>query len=253
MHTTKCNGQQNAISCPSLEAILQLPRVSLSPQHLPHGILDAGYRERRLVRGHFARHVEARLDQDAMPRRFPRRHVLVGAPDVRRRVVADHVDRRQRRHGDARVLLGGQAGAAVAKDLLAVRKGGLRRLAEHGGLEGGAAVGGGVPDGAEGVGEGALAELGGRGGVGPGEVAVGEVEGGLAVLLVAAVGEVGAAVEGGDGAEDAVFGEGEVEGELDVETPVAGVLPEEDGGDLGHDGEFAALLLREVLGQRSEA
>ena len=63
------------------------------------------------------------------------------------------------------------------------------------------------------------------------EVRVGEVERRLAVLLVAAVGQRGVAVAGGDGAEVAAVGEQEVEEELGVEGPVAGVVEDEDGVD----------------------
>lgn len=50
----------------------------------------------------------------------------------------------------------------------------------------------------------------------PQEVWVAEVEGWLAVLLVPGVGEGGVPVQGGDGAENAVVREEDVEDQLDV-------------------------------------
>lgn len=78
---------------------------------------------------------------------------------------------------------------------------------------------------------------------GPEEVLVGEVEGRLAVLLVAAVGEGGVAVAGGERAEVAGVGEEEVEDQLGVEGPVAGVVVDEDGVDLeGVIGRWGVIL-----------
>lgn len=72
---------------------------------------------------------------------------------------------------------------------------------------------------------------------GPEEILVREVERRLAVLLVAVVGEGGVAVAGGEGAEVAGVGEEEVEDELGVEGPVAGVVVDEDGVDFEGVGE----------------
>lgn len=78
---------------------------------------------------------------------------------------------------------------------------------------------------------------------GPEEVLVGEVEGRLAVLLVAVVGEGGVAVAGGERAEVAGVGEEEVEDQLGVEGPVAGVVVDEDGVDFeGVIGRWGATL-----------
>lgn len=50
-------------------------------------------------------------------------------------------------------------------------------------------------------------------------------------MLVAVVGEGGVSVEGGEGAEVAGGGEEEIEEELGVEGPVAGVVEDEYGVD----------------------
>lgn len=92
-------------------------------------------------------------------------------------------------------------------------------------------AGDGVPDALEGGVETALAQSREVVGGGPEEVRVGEVEGGLGILLVAAVGEEGVVVEGGEGAEVARVREQEVQEDLGVEGPVAGVVEDEDGGD----------------------
>lgn len=66
----------------------------------------------------------------------------------------------------------------------------------------------------------------------PEEVRVREEKLGLAVLLPAVVRQGGVAVLLGDRAEDAVFGEQEIEDDLQVEGPVAGVVEDEDRIDL---------------------
>ena len=110
------------------------------------------------------------------------------------------------------------------------------------------AAGDGIEDAFEGSLEAALAETREVVGCRPEEVRVGEVEGRLAVLLVAAVWEVGVAVFGGEGAEVAAGGEEEVEDELGVEGPVAGVVEDHygvefEGGVVGCGGVVGKGIL----------
>ena len=76
-----------------------------------------------------------------------------------------------------------------------------------------------------------LAEAGELVGGCPPEIRVGEEQGGLGVLLVAVVGETRVTVKRREGAEVAGMGEEEVEEDLGVEGPVAGVVEDEDGVD----------------------
>ena len=65
----------------------------------------------------------------------------------------------------------------------------------------------------------------------PDEVRVAKEEGRLAVLLVAAVREVGAVVHGREGPEDAAVRQQHVGEDLDVQAPVARVVVHEHGVD----------------------
>lgn len=109
------------------------------------------------------------------------------------------------------------------------RKGkcGLRGFADGGVVQGAVRGGDGGPDAEERGEEGALSEARVVVARGPEEVGVAEVEGGLLLLLLGLVLGRGR----GGGAEDAAVGEQDVEQELGVEGPVAGVVEDEDGVD----------------------
>lgn len=73
----------------------------------------------------------------------------------------------------------------------------------------------------------------------PDEVRVAKEEGRLAVLLVAAVREVGAVVHGREGPEDAAVRQQHVGQDLDVQAPVARVVVHEHGVDFEGAGRVA--------------
>ena len=73
----------------------------------------------------------------------------------------------------------------------------------------------------------------------PDEVRVAKEEGRLAVLLVAAVREVGAVVHGRESPEDAAVRQQHVGQDLDVQAPVARVVVHEHGVDFEGAGRVA--------------
>lgn len=75
----------------------------------------------------------------------------------------------------------------------------------------------------------------------PEQIRVREIQLRLSVLQITSVGQVLVSVLGAHGAEIAVVGEEEVEGELDVEGPIAGVVEDEYGVDF--DGGRGGVVL----------
>lgn len=199
-----------------LETLLQ--RRSKLLTHLAldavvHGVQDIVHNDARLVGRLRAVLVHARLDEDAVPVILGLLVDGVGAADVALGRVADKVD------GLGRVRDAVPRVAPLAHEARGEFERGHLRLAKGVRVEPAPAAGEVVKGDLEHAAEGAHAEADVLVGRGPDDVVVREVKGGTLVKGLAAR------------AEPPALGHGEVEHDLDVARPVAGVGEDEDGVD----------------------